>query len=82
MRVALNGTIALAVADYIGGAVIECDVVPDPQIAGVYAIQALVKPEDGNALVVQFLLRGVPLQNVVAGDLEEVEFVMWPPTTR
>jgi hypothetical protein len=82
MWMQLDGTIGRAVAEYIGGSVLELDVVPDPGVKGVYAIQALVKPNDGNAFQVQFLLSGVSLKTVVAGDLEEVEFTSWPPTSR
>jgi hypothetical protein len=76
-----DGTIGVAVAEYTGCRVLELDVVLD-SVPGVFAVQSLVKSQSGNAFVVQFLLRGVPLQNVCAGDLEEVEFTSWPPTAR
>lgn len=79
MMMSLDGTIGNAVAEYVGGRVIELDVVPDPIVPGCYAIQALVKPEGQNATIVQFLIEGVPLRNVCAGDLQECEFRSWPP---
>lgn len=81
MKCDVNGTIGVAVAEYTGNRVLELDVVPDPTVPGVYAIRALTKPSVGGyAHVSEFLLSGVPLQNVCAGDLSEVEFIEWPPS--
>jgi hypothetical protein len=81
MKCDVNGSIGRAVADYTGNRVLELDVIPDPGVPGVFAVRALTKPSVGGyAHVIEFLISGVPLQNVVAGDLSEVEFTAWPPT--
>lgn len=80
MKCDVNGTIGRAVADYTGNRVLELDVVPDPVVPGVFAIRALTKPSVGGyAHVIEFLISGVPVQNVTADDLSEVEFTSWPP---
>ena len=82
MQMNVNGTIGQAVAQYVGGTVLELEVVLDPHVAGCYAVQALVKPERGNATIVQFLITDVPISNVTCDHLEEVTFTSWPPTSR
>ena len=73
-----SANIGRAVVGYLGVPIRDLDVVADPQVPGCYAIQVVAKGMG----TVQFLLRGVPAANVVAGDLEEVEFTTWPPKMR
>lgn len=82
--VALSGTIARAVADYTGCLVRECEAVPDPNVAGTFAVRAVVRAYIVGARdrTIFFLIAGVPLARLTVNDLEEVEFTEWPPTVR
>jgi hypothetical protein len=75
-----HGTFVSAVADYTGGAVVDLDVVIDPYVPGVYALQAKVQYDEDDIRTVQFLVRNVPVAKVTSSDLEEVTFTTWPPT--
>lgn len=79
MKVDISGSIGRAVAGYTGAEVLELEVVPDLFVPGCYAVQALCKQAGENASISQFLIEGVPLQNVAAGDLIDVVFTCWPP---
>jgi hypothetical protein len=78
MKVRIDSPIAHAVANYTGHAVIEVDVVPDPVVPGVFALQAKLVTVG----TLQFIVRFVPLQLVKADDLEECTFETWPPQRR
>lgn len=80
MRVT-HGTLKQAVTDYLGHAA-EVECVADPVVPGTFAVQAQWKDEwDGRVRTAQFLIVGVPLQQVTEDDLSEVEFTSWPPVS-
>ena len=75
-----DGTLRRAVRDYVGqDAQVEC--VPDTVVPGTFALQATWEEGD-QVRVAQFLIVGVPLQDVTEDDLSEVEFTSWPPVSR
>ena len=82
MMMSTTGTVALAVAEYTGGDVLQLECVPDPSVVGVYALRADVKVGRSNPVAMTFLVRGVALNRVHSDDLEEVEFTEWPPVAR
>jgi hypothetical protein len=57
---------------YLGRSSFELHAIPDPYVAGVYALR--VKFDDVN---VEFLLTDINDPE----SLEEVEFMSWPPTS-
>jgi hypothetical protein len=75
-QVATDGRVAVAVAEYVGTWVNSVEVIPDPNVAGTFAVQAKMN----GVIPVQFLIVDVPLQKVTVLDLYEVEFDSWPPT--
>jgi hypothetical protein len=78
MTASPEGSVGLAIADYTGRDVLDLDIVPDPNIPGVFAARALVRRRKLQKFNIYFLIR-VPLKNVTADDLEECEFTCWPP---
>jgi hypothetical protein len=68
--------IASIVATYTGRKVSAVDIVEDPIVAGTYAIRAYFGELQRD--YVDFLLC-MHVGDVTEDDLEEVDFVMWPP---
>lgn len=83
MNASRFSAIGAAIADYTGRQVRDLDVVPDPDMPGVFAVRAVTRMHGGKTRATDraifFLIRNVPLQKVTADDLEEVEFTTWPP---
>lgn len=77
ISVSLTGTLAEVVKNYTGRELEDLEVVPDPEVPAVYALQATFT--DGQRL--QMLLKDVALNKVTIDDIEEVEFTSWPPTS-
>jgi hypothetical protein len=82
MTIDVNGTIGRAVASYTGARVLEVEVVAAPLAADRLAIRALTKFDRENATITEFLVTGVRAEDVTADDLEEVEFISWPPSAQ
>lgn len=83
---AFDGTIGRAVEKYTGRALVELDIVADPNVRGAFAVRAVVagqRPDDDYSwLIEEFFLVRTPLQHVTAEDLEEVKFTQWSPRVR
>lgn len=81
---ACDGTIGRAVATYTEREVVEIEVARDPIVVGAFAVRATVRrstEEWWSTDTLDFLITGVPLQDVSENDLEEVYFTSWPPVS-
>jgi hypothetical protein len=82
MLIKTNGSLGRAIAEYTGLRVLELDLIPDPVVAGTYAMQAILFDDPASTgFTQQFLVCDIPLRQVTEHDLEECEFTHWPPTS-
>lgn len=90
MEMRIDGTVGRAIIDYVDNHVelLALDYHPDPKVPGTYAFRATVRQDylvndrvQRQTATIDFLVSGVALGAITADDLEEVEFVTWPPTS-
>ena len=79
MHVDPKGTVGHVIEQYLDLPVEEVEVVPDPVVAGAYAIRARARTSSLDTRTFEFLVTNVALHRLDVGDLEEVEFMSWPP---
>jgi hypothetical protein len=73
-----------AIEEYTGKRVTKVDVIPDPKIANVYAIKAMIfKSVKTSSFPIYFLYTSNHGEQAIdLKELEEVEFKSWPPTSK
>jgi len=86
MKIGINGHVGRVIASYTGRMVALIEVVPDPTIQGVFGVRVVTLPKvikTGTEPPQEnfFLIKEVPLHKITEDDLEEVEFIEWPPIT-
>ena len=79
LNLATNGHVGRVVADYTGKQVFTLECVVDQHFPGVYAFRAALVDSDGNTSFLEFMTRGIRLERICPGDIEEVCFASWPP---